>query len=59
MQLKYRGISYTASVTEDRGEGTERVGVYRRKLTTTPQPAKPSFRKPSEELIYRGVRYTR
>lgn len=60
MKLKYRGIAYLASFLEHQDADTAQVGLSRRKAAQSDQSSgKPSLRKPGEELIYRGVRYTK
>lgn len=59
MQLKYRGISYQASFVDDQTEDSAQVGLSHRRSTQENKSAKPNLRKPGDELIYRGVRYTK
>ncbi len=59
MHLKYRGVSYQASFVEDQRGEPDGVGIHRHKLVADSQPAKLNLRKPENELVYRGVRYTR
>lgn len=59
MQLKYRGIAYQASFVEDHAEDASQVGLSRRRASQENKTAKSSLRKPGQELVYRGVRYTR
>ena len=59
MHLKYRGIRYQASFPSERSEDSVQLGLFRRKKTQKAKPAKLALRKPGEELIYRGVRYTK
>jgi hypothetical protein len=59
MELRYRGISYQASEIDDQAENSTQVGLSRRSEQPSASLAKPKLRKPGEELVYRGVRYTR
>jgi hypothetical protein len=59
MELKYRGATYKPSGEGEPMADAESMGVARRPRTDGSQSVKTSLRKPGEELIYRGVRYTR
>ncbi|MDB9527804.1 DUF4278 domain-containing protein [Oscillatoria sp. CS-180] len=58
MELKYRGIAYRASSAEDQTTESDQAGLSRRRAGAENKSIKKSLRKPSDELIYRGVRYT-
>ncbi len=61
MELKYRGATYMASSHPDYSEVTEvdeHLGLNRSVPYSTRQ-VKTSLRRPTEALIYRGVRYNR
>lgn len=59
MQLKYRGISYQPAFVEDQTADSAQLGLSRRHAAPSEKPAKPNLRKPGDELVYRGVRYTK
>jgi hypothetical protein len=59
MQLKYRGIAYQPAFVEDQVEDSAQLGLSRRQAAQSDKPAKPNLRKPGDELVYRGVRYTK
>lgn len=58
MELKYRGTTYQASALGEQSPLTEQVGV-RRGAAFPMKLVKNSLHRPGNELIYRGVRYTR
>lgn len=59
MEFKYRGITYQSSFLAEQTSESRQIGLLRRRTAQVEQSLKQSLRKPSEELIYRGVRYTR
>lgn len=56
MELTYRGITYQASLAHAETYETEQIGMYRGVPYRT-RRVKPSLRRPSATLMYRGVRY--
>ncbi|MEO1095691.1 MAG: DUF4278 domain-containing protein [Cyanobacteria bacterium J06638_28] len=58
MELKYRGTTYQASTLGEQSTLIEQVSV-RRGAALPMKSVKNSLHRPGNELIYRGVRYTR
>ncbi|NER81689.1 MAG: DUF4278 domain-containing protein [Leptolyngbya sp. SIO1D8] len=58
MELKYRGVSYQTDISGDQAAPNEQIGTSRGGSNQTKSRKSP-LRQPGEELIYRGVRYTR
>lgn len=59
MKLKYRGVAYQPGCLGEQGEDPAQLGLTRRQSAQENTAAKPNLRKPGQEMIYRGVRYTR
>jgi len=58
MNLTYRGVSFTSLVAGVPATETTQTGTFLGKPYVMKQP-QVSFRQPTEELIYRGVPYSR
>lgn len=58
MKMTYRGVTYNALVAGCPATATEQCGTFLGKPYAMKQPQQ-HLRQPSEELIYRGVRYSR
>ena len=58
MKFIYRGVTFDVPIAGTSSIKTGEIGMFRGKsyaLKTSPM----SFHQPTEELVYRGVRYTR
>jgi len=58
MKFIYRGVHFNSSVAGSPSVKTGEIGTFLGKQYVLKSP-QVHFRKPTEELIYRGVRYTR
>ncbi|HEY9886925.1 MAG TPA: DUF4278 domain-containing protein [Candidatus Obscuribacterales bacterium] len=58
MKMIYRGVSFDSLVAGSPAAATEQTGTFLGSAYPIKQ-SQVAFRQPSEELTYRGVRYSR